>query len=202
MKCFTNCVFLFNESSPPTTTCGVQNNQVLKISYISFTKVDMVTRNLTLEYPSLSCFSRSKLNEISFGYYASCGLYGIACIGIPSSLQMKLFSNEYGFTIMSILKILVWAFQTKARSHALIYTRYVNYTYIFNLHPGVLNFFATRSHAFKIFWTKPCINPIVWDGDWFLSETEVWTHVLHAFWTKGILFKYCVVTIWCICALL
>ena len=25
----------------------------------------------------------------------------------------------------------------KPRSHALIYTRYVNYTYMYNLHPGV-----------------------------------------------------------------
>ena len=27
--------------------------------------------------------------------------------------------------------------QIKPRSNALIYTRYVNYTYIYNLHPGV-----------------------------------------------------------------
>ena len=49
----------------------------------------------------------------------------------------------------------------KPRSHALIYTRYVNYTYMYNLHPGGKNLFATRSHVSKIFWTKPCINPLV-----------------------------------------
>ena len=35
----------------------------------------------------------------------------------------------------------------KPRSHALIYTRYVNYTYMYNLHPGVKNYLL-RVHMF------------------------------------------------------
>ena len=74
------------------------------------------------------------------------------------------------------------SYYLKPRSHALIYTRYVNYKYMYNLHPGVIFFFfATRSHVSEIFWTKPCINPLVWEDDCVLSETEVWTHVFHAF---------------------
>ena len=35
----------------------------------------------------------------------------------------------------------------KPRSHALIYTRYVNYTYMYNLHPGV-KIYLLRVHMF------------------------------------------------------
>ena len=35
----------------------------------------------------------------------------------------------------------------KPRSHALIYTRYANYTYMYNLHPGVKNYLL-RVHMF------------------------------------------------------
>ena len=76
--------------------------------------------------------------------------------------------------------------QLEPRSHALIYIRYVNYAYMYNLHPGVkIN--LRRVHMFlnknwtkpwtrvDMFlnknWTKPCINPLDWEDDWFLSET-------------------------------
>ena len=36
----------------------------------------------------------------------------------------------------------------KPRSHALIYTRYVNYTYMYNLHPGV-KIYLLRVHMFQ-----------------------------------------------------
>ena len=49
----------------------------------------------------------------------------------------------------------------KPRSHALIYTRYVNYTYMYNLHPGVKIYLLRVHMILKIFWTKLCINPLV-----------------------------------------
>ena len=89
----------------------------------------------------------------------------------------------------------------KPRSHALIYTRYVNYTYMYNLHPDV-KIYLLRVHMYLKSIGLTVHKSFSLRRQLILSETEVWTHVFHAFWTKEILFRYCTVILGCICSLL
>ena len=53
---------------------------------------------------------------------------------------------------------------------------------MYNLHPGVKKYLLRlHIHVSKIFWTKPFINRLVWEEDWYLWViTEVWLQLSFA----------------------
>ena len=62
-----------------------------------------------------------------------------SCLQRSVSKQIVSYLFELESSLIELLSSLMHLriSKIKPRSHALIYTRYVNYTYMYNLHPGV-----------------------------------------------------------------